>query len=628
MASDLSKILSLLTAQQTESKELALSLLCHQEVQLEAEDAPLIKELINRLSWYFNYFHYREEPEIIALKQLKELFPWLQRSFGGIKALGAEKELLVLLAKHFLIHTPDFLQLHRDWNRCIDDLYPILGKTSWLNLLHYSGRLNLIEKGLGLWDLLKKEEVEADHYLVWEIWLEEFIKWQDRLKTVEERIYFIAPVIQSIKKYLAQQSQLDQALENILTSLWNRLGRLFVHTLLDEAYKIVQLPAISEPQRNAILLQHPIFEFSARHLERIGGMPPDDEYNLFDLLEEDVAEYAEYFGKILASLNNLSEDHLAYLKVRIYDAWSYYYLPELVPYLKFIQKKDPEAAAVYFYLAQANAIAGEYEEAIDHYMRFISLSPLEMPDNHFFISEMRYAAKAYAPSVLEAIRHIGYIYEHELQNEERALYYYQQSIKLNPLHHQAAYWEMIKYMVKEGDYSPQLLKYVKTYVEIIFVNTEWLNPKDTVWNIIPDIDHDRRTAIAWKEHLAIYDKDFKRKFGYDFLKSCLLSLLWELAEHFQQLKNYELSFEATMLAKQLYKQDHIRSIFPDESVDSPFEVYPVSWEDILYLQANNIMQLQKDYWQARMLFKQILKSTPSHQGAKSGLKEIKKHLGY
>lgn len=628
MTTDLKKILRLLKAQQRETTELGFLLFCNQKMELNPVYAPVLKEILDQLSWHFNYFLHEEDSNSVALEKFELLTSWAKHSYQVLHPFDLEELFWLTLSKHILAHYPEALADRGPWDILVASLFLLIPVADALCLLSYSGREDLIVSYRPLWKQLDHLEIENQAFRLWRTWLKEFKSWNVRLKNAESREKHLRPFIQNIKTYLQNISKVPLVALEVIKDLWNTLGRLFANSLEDEFILVLELALFSQEQRQEVLLRHPIFEFSERHMEQIGGMPPDDEYNLYDLLEEDVAAYANYFNTHLTLLRDLNSEQLQYLKERIYEAWSFFYLAELLPYLEFIQEQDTEDPHVYFYLAQAKVLAGKELIAIDYYMRYISLAPLEIPNNHFFISEMHYNTRTYAPSVLEAINHIGYLHQHILNNEERAIYYYEQSIKLRPDHHQAGYWEMIKILIQKNNYGGKLLHYLLQYVDIVFEQTAWLNPKDSVYNIIVDIDKDRREAIAWKEQLAIYDPDFKRQFGYDFLKTFLLSLLWELAEHFWEAGNYKASFKATVKAKQLFKNHKIRSLKPTKAIKQPFAYYEVNWEDILYLQAINILKLERDYWQARSLLKQVLKKAPTHQGARASLQIIKNQLGY
>jgi len=617
-----------------ENVNLSILLMGSQSLQLNQGDKELLEDFFQQLELFcghWQHFGQYESPAEKALETLEAMLPVIEQHYQSFVQVGVHQKVLTFFGTHLLFHYPEEEEEDNDtslWEAFVLRLQRLLAIDDWLCLLSYSQKMPLLLRGKTCWANLQAHQVAKDNFVVLRLWVKNLYYWYYKLERVKNPPQWLLPPLQRLQTFLRSQSNISQALVDILGDLWFFFAKRFNHKMSALVAPLFQLSSVSLEQQKTILLQHPIFRCTENPLKDIGGMPPDDAYNLYNTTAEHIESYAQHFWEYQDLLEGLSPQKFAYFKERVYEAWSYFYSPALVPYLEYILQKAPNDALVHFYLAQAAVQANNIRQAIDYYQAYLVFCPIEIPKNNFFISEMHYATRTYPPSSLEAIVHSGYLYEKAFKREEQAIDCYERSIALAPNHHQAGYWELIQLMVRREAFGTALLDLVLKYVDILFYKTSWLNPRDKVYNILVEIDTYRRGAIAWKEHLAVYEKDFDRKMGFVFLKPIFLSLLWELAEHFLEEEEHQLSFEATVAAKQLLKVEHIDAKKYDSQFDYPIPCYPVEQADLLYLQAVNIEALTQDYWQAQSLYKQLLKEDPHHQAAQEGLARVKQYLGY
>ena len=470
---------------------------------------------------------------------------------------------------------------------------------------------------------LPKPRAVGRHHNLWRDW--ENLGVEVWLKLVETYIQ-------------TSQKTLPSVVVKILARLWEDASRIDLKKEIDgvlqqRILKLLHLPAISLAVQQKVLLAHALFRFFEDPILKIGGMSGDCDDNVYDCSAEVVkaylADFEQFHTLLKVEVWELPE-RTAYRKA-IHEIWSYYYLPELEYHLKLLLTLNGEDVNTYFYLGQLYHNANDkQEQAMAYYQMYLDLEPDRIVDNSFFISEMDYYTRCYRPSALEAWTWIGALQE-ELKQDKDALKSYQRGIKLEPDHHQAPYLPWIIWHFEQEEYNVQLYEYLDQYRAIFFEQIIWDNPKAYVYNIAVDVGENRRNWVKRYGYFAMSEGYYGRDIGYDGLWASMVDWFFRLAEWFYyEQENFELALEACLKAKWCAEhQNYVAIRTKNYSIEHyPHSIRLIPKADILYLQAELVIEIYQDYWQAQSLYRKVLKLAPEHAFAKRGLASIKKRLKY
>ena len=622
---DLDNILTLIESNKVENCELAMLLLAGNEF-------PAGHALLNNFSplvAFYNSCQYHWGG-LIDEDYYRLLLNAAIQQAPALRGLGLSYALAELLGSCF--KRPEFVTLD-EWADLYEETISIFDHPERAAfLLNMQQQYSLMRANEYFFEMGKQEWLDCEFRPLHD-WCDHFSSWQAKRKSSPEQhteLLFnklLTPIRAIIETYIFEEDCRPylNILEHCLQSIWHCASFYQLRDIQDPIAVLLKSPQFDSQSRHQVLLEHQIFKIWQKPARTIiGGMSGDCEANIYDLYDIEIIALAKNLNHYhyLFDLKEISTSAYKQYKGMVHTLWRYYYIPELMPFLQVILTKESNCPITHYHLAQYYQINGNAAAAIDYYMRYISLTPKNIPDNNWFLSEMDYKTICYEPSALYAIVQIGQIYESQLQNTEKAEHYYQKSIQLAPHHHQAGYWQLILLLYKSTHLTEELWKLLKYYYQIIYEDTNWINSGIMGYNIAVDVGENRQKLMALDLHKAMDEVDFERYFGFADLKVVFMYLALQFAEHFFLEEDFAQSLEAVLLAKKLFQNKQTQQLAYrkyDKKRDYPISCNPIRMEDILYYQAICVEELTKDYWQARSLLEQALKENKNYKPAKVAL---------
>lgn len=272
---------------------------------------------------------------------------------------------------------------------------------------------------------------------------------------------------------------------------------------------------------------------------------------------------------------------------------------------------------LYFYYAQLlHHHFKEYTLAREYYKKFIAAEPTLLPDNNYELFWVAKEKRIYPPCIQAAYTALGRTYEATSAPSTARNYYYK-AISLRPENHQAPY-ELLAALYAQDGKSKKAFEFYQKKLNVCmhtsFKNFQYSYGKSPVAYFYYDPEKRKQAAPVN---------------GTGYYKYGAVEVVWliDLAKKVADMAFWEL--EELRLAQQYYKtcnyflQSNSR-IRQHKKTKEELKVFQL---DIWEQQALVAYEL-KDYWQARSLYKKILKTKPDHASVGRALQQIKAQLGY
>lgn len=272
---------------------------------------------------------------------------------------------------------------------------------------------------------------------------------------------------------------------------------------------------------------------------------------------------------------------------------------------------------LYYYYAQIlHYHFSDYTTARTYYHKFIAAEPNLLPDNNYELFWVSKEKRMYPPCIQAAYTEIARTYE-AVEDRSSAMEFYQKAIAQRPENHQAPY-ENIALLYEQNNELERALEYYQKKLAVCkqakfkyFLYSYATHPI-AYFSYAPD-QRDRLVPLS----------------NSGFYKYGAVEVVWllDLAKKIADIALWEL--EDYALAQRCYKtcnwfmEPNTRTRWHHKS-KADLETLQLSiWEN----QALIAFEL-KDYWQARSLYKKILKVNAKDVTAKRALQQIRNQLGY
>lgn len=271
----------------------------------------------------------------------------------------------------------------------------------------------------------------------------------------------------------------------------------------------------------------------------------------------------------------------------------------------------------YYYYAQLlHYHLEDYIGARVFYKKFITAEPTLLPDNNYELFWVAKEKRMYPPCIQAAYTELGRTHE-ATGNIPTAMNYYYKAITLRPENHQAPYEKLAALYEKNGNANKAFEFYQKK------------------------LDCCRNTSFKCfqysytKQPLAYFCYNPSKRTeatpigGSRYYKYGALEVVWllDLAKKIADIAFWEL--ENMALAQQCYKI--CNSFIPSSNKTKYYHKSKAELEILqlsIWEQQALVAYELKDYWQAKSLYKKILKIKPEYPSANTALQQIKKQIGY
>ncbi|MCH2021358.1 MAG: hypothetical protein MK207_02660 [Saprospiraceae bacterium] len=637
---DLNKIATLFRSEDEPNALLGLNLCLNIDLYCCSEN--WLKVLEGLGTWYRKWSHLKDSQELLIIERqivtiINKLLPEFLKKDKGYLLSG-------FIGSYFKSEKTNSNLI----NKLYESLKIKLPLHDWIVLLIKSSTTENLLTAIVLSEQVDIQEIYKKNLVILKAWSEVYILWKKEHKGngfgrksyywKNEWSILAKDVISIIHRYY-QQENIPEAcpytIFEILNELWQDASIVDHNKSIDndiqsKILSIILQPSFPPNNQQKILLSHTLFNFWINPLQEISAMPGDCDLNLFDKKADTVVSYINNFSQFHQFLNadilNASQKQ-NYLRT-IKEIWTYYYIPEILPYIEYTLNWNDLDPCFYFYLGQLyHGFSEKKTQAINFYKRYIELAPDEIADNNFFISEMSYKTRCYQPSILEAYSSMGQLYE-TLGEPDIAIECYEIGILKGKDHHQAPFLNLIKLLQHDYNNKYIILDLALKYYDIFYYKTDWINKSSYIYNTSIDAGKNRNYWIKKYDYFTVInDINFDRKIGHSDLNSSMLYLFFNLAEWlYYEKQNLKKAWEACLKADECLNLK--LSYKPFQHKKYPIPTLPVSQEDVLYLQAQLVVELYKDYWQAQSLYSKILQLSPNHRMAKKGLEIVRLHIGY
>ena len=638
--SDLSKIAELFQSQNEANALLGLSI-C---VNLPSICTKTWVEVLDGLgNWYKKWEYSKESSELELLEEqisilVNRLLPVFQREEKGY-------------------WISDFIGVYfksDKINSVLTELYgkleKKLSKHDWIILLIKTCKTTNIHKAMLLSQDIDIKELRRPGFRIFRAWSEMYIFWKKARKGSgygqkdyhwhEQWIELTNLILNLIDRYY-HQKQLDEACPYIIFEILNELwedasvidyNKNIAPEIQARIIRIITLPVFPKHEQQQILMYHTLFKFWENPLQKLGGMSRDCERNIYDKAATTVEQYIANFNQyhhFLEIMTMSATEKNSYMKM-VFEVWTYYYLPALEPYFNFMLCWAEINPKVYFYLGQLyHGFRKEKDKALIYFKKYLSNTSAEVPLNNYFISEMGYNTRNYTPGTSEAYTWMAEIYE-ESGREKEAIESCRKGIRTAPSHHQAPYLGLIKALMKDKNNNAEIFELSLKYYDIFFFTTKWQDKRAYHYNIALEVGECRKLWIKKYTYFTVHDKQIcDRPTGYRDFGLSMLYLFYYLAEWFYyEDRNNEKAMKACLKAKACLEDKQHMSNTKYRKISNLLPSEQVSESDVLYLQAELVVELYKDFWQARTLYNKVLTLSPNHKSAKQGLRNVNKLIGY
>ncbi|MGH1337306.1 MAG: tetratricopeptide repeat protein [Aureispira sp.] len=452
------------------------------------------------------------------------------------------------------------------------------------------------------------------------------------------------PLAIQVLLYLQQQLQeLLQAPKEVINGLTVALEELFYTSsltllqnlqekeILELIVDLISVTSFPKEARQRILLSHALLKIPTDYVEEMSWRAMSDSNLYRGIQGEDITIYAHHFWQYQHTLEfeRLNKkQQFAYQKA-IVDLWAYYYVGALEPYLLFLQKYFPTNPDHYFYLGQLyHGTLNDPDKALYYFNRYLALNKKPLPANNHILTERIYNQRCYAPSAPEALTWIGQIHENK-GDTNKAILTYQRAIDCYPHYHLSPYLPLVRILLNEHEYTTQAYQLLVDYYTIFYEQTPW-NKKLSInyyGTANLKIGEESEEWMRKYEHHTGQDGDVNRRVGHKALIFSFYAIFFRFAEwYFYEELAIDKALEALVFCNKckshLYGQRYVKQwtyiLEPQE----------VKEEDLSFLKAEIMLESYQDYWQAKSLYKQVLKLNPNHHLAKKGLQNIREKLGY
>ncbi len=318
--------------------------------------------------------------------------------------------------------------------------------------------------------------------------------------------------------------------------------------------------------------------------------------------------YQDYFceeavGYFLAKAVELNPSiHLHYVNLRSKRSPYYPTYRSPNPQDEFLQLKSKLGLTYLYYAQYLYYQAFNYDLALSYYQKFVENEPDLLPNNIFrFKSECAYE-RMYPPSIQTALTEMGCIYL-KINDLEKAEFYFQKAISIRKDNFQAPYQLLAEIKMKQGKVTEALDLWTKK------IETFSLPPKK---QILFEVHY----APQNPQEYAL-EGDYYRRIEVSFAHEYAL----RIADLYFQAQNFE-------KAQVMYKK--VKDFLNDKNyADILYFIAKIDSKPLKIKVLEKQMQIAfstKDFWQARSISEQILKTDSQNQSALEFKELIKKSL--